>query len=718
MTGAMGLAVAALALPTGSAFAAPSRASLPGSRPAWATSAARQAATPAGETVRLRVYLPWRDQAGLDAFTKAVSTPGSADYGRYLSPAQFRQRFAPAQADVTAVQQWLRKAGFSVVHTPDNNQYVAVEGTAAQAEQAFGAKLAEYRVDGQDLRAPEGTVTVPSTLAGTVSAVVGLDQGAELAHADATTGAPTTQPKKQSHGAPSAGFRVGTPCSTSWAEKTVTTSFSTYGTTTKPIAPCGYTPAQVRGLYGLGSTDTGAGQTVAFVGATASPTVEADLTQYSRLHNLPDPQLTQDVPPGVYKLPVTPQQNPGDFYGEETLDAEAIHTTAPQAKLLFVGSANARQDFDASVSHVVDKHLASVISISYGFTGENVPQGFQNSLNQTFAEAVATGIGVFVSSGDDGDDAIDFNGQTAVDFYANTPNVTAVGGTSAAIVKGSGGSVFPSGRAAASLPSTSSAANGGLYGIDDPANPVNQPGWQRGFEVGWQTEQANATGTLSPASLTAKTYTFTGSLGAGAFTSGGGGGISRVFGQPSYQKGITDGVRDGSDPSLTGTQGRAVPDISALADPNTGFLVGQTQAFTTGTYYDEYRIGGTSLAAPLMAGMAAVANQKAGRDLGFLNPRIYAAYGQAKATLYDVDEADLSSPLEYGSTPSVFRVNYTDSESAAGGRTYSLRTLESPNQSLQSVKGYDTATGVGTPKDDSFLEALSTVSPVPYTPVR
>jgi len=715
VTGAFGLAVAALALPTGSAFAAPSRSTLAGSRPAWATSAARQAETPGTDVVHARVYLPWRDAAGLDATNKALSTPGSATYGHYLSPAQFRQRYAPSQADVTAVQQWLRQAGLSVVYTPENNQYVAVEGTAAQAEVAFGTKLAEYRAQGEVLRAPEGAVTVPTGLAGKVSAVVGLDEGAELIHSEATTG---TRPAKQDHGAPSAGFRVGTPCSTSWGEKTVTTSFSTYGTSTKPIAPCGYTPAQVRGLYGLGADDTGAGQTVAFVGANASPTVEADLTQYSRLHNLPDPQLTQDVAPGVYRHPTTPRQTPGDFYGEETLDAEAVHTTAPAAKLLFVGSSNAGQDFDASISHIVNKHLASIISISYGFTGENVPQGFVNSLNGTFAQAVATGIGVFVSSGDDGDDAIDFGGRTAVDFYANTPNVTAVGGTSAAIVAGSGGSVFPSGRRPAALPRTSSAAGGGLYGIDDPANAVNQPGWQRSFEVGWQTEQAAATGTLSPATTTAKQYTFAGSLGAGVFTSGGGGGISRVFAQPSYQRGITDRAVDGSDPSLTGTQGRAVPDISALADPNTGLLVGQTQAFTDGTYYDEYRIGGTSLAAPLVAGMAAVANQHAGRDLGFLNPRIYAAYTQAPSTLYDVDEADLVSPDEYGSTPSVFRVNYADSESAAGGRTYSLRTLESPNQSLQSVSGYDTATGVGSPKDSSFLRALATVDPVPYTPQR
>ena len=64
----------------------------------------------------------------------------------------------------------------------------------------------------------------------------------------------------------------------------------------------------------------------------------------------------------------------------------------------------------------------------------------------------------------------------------------------------------------------------------------------------------------------------------------------------------------------------------------------------------------------------------------------------------------------------MFRVNFVNSES--GERSYSLRALESPNQSLQSVRGYDTATGVGTPRDGSFWRALATVTPVPYTPVR
>ena len=59
-------------------------------------------------------------------------------------------------------------------------------------------------------------------------------------------------------------------------------------------------------------------------------------------------------------------------------------------------------------------------------------------------------------------------------------------------------------------------------------------------------------------------------------------------------------------------------------DPTTGMLVGQTQTFPDGVAYDTYRIGGTSLASPLFAGMTALKIQASGHRLGLLNPLIYA----------------------------------------------------------------------------------------------
>jgi len=671
-------ALAAGSLASSADAAASDRSTLAGSQPAWANAQALRSAAPATDYVNIRVNLGWRDEAAAQQAALAVSTPGSSSYHQFLTPAQFRQQFAPSQSDVAAVQQFLRNAGFSIVNTPSNNHFVAAEGTVAQAQSAFGVQLGEYSAYGQTLRAPESAVSVPSALAGIVQSVTGLDQSSLLLGADNTQG----NSPNQNHGAPGIGFRAGQPCSAWYGEKTAATpNAPAYGTSTKPIAPCGYTPAQVRGLYGLdGVAADGSGQTVAFVGATASPTLVQDVTQYSSLHNLAAPSITELVAPGVYKHPDTPQQVPGDFYGEETLDAEAIHTTAPGAKLLYVASSNAYQDFDASINHIVDRHLSDIISISYGFGGEGVPQGYINSLNDTFIQAVATGIGVYVSSGDSGDEVTNL-GTPSVDFYADSPFVTAVGGTSSAVV--------PSGVAPTGL---------GYGAADDPASALNKPGWKRSFEVGWQTG-LDAISRTSTDHLSGAPYRLDGTFGAplpGSFGGGGGGGVSRVFAEPAYQRN-----------AIGSYSGRAVPDISARGDPSTGFLVGQTQTFSDGSYYDEYRIGGTSVAAPLTAGMAAVANQVAGTPLGFLNPRLYQAYSAGSSAFYDVDQADNFGTTVNSPLPSMVRVNYVNSENAADGLSYSLRTQEEPNQTLHSTRGYDTATGVGTPNGASFFAAVT-----------
>lgn len=672
-------AVVAASLTAGASAAGPGlgRTVLPGSQPAWATSETLRSPALGSDYVNIRVYLGWRDEAAAQRAAQAVSTPGSSSYRHFLTPAQFRQQFAPTQSSVLAVQKFLQDAGFSVVNTPGNNRFVAAEGTVAQAQAAFSVELGEFAASGKTLRAPESAVSVPSTLAGIVQGVTGLDQSSELMAPTNTNG----NGPNQSHGAPGVGFRAGQPCSLWYGQKTVATpNAPAYGTASKPLAPCGYTPAQVRGLYGLDAVAAdGTGQTVAFVGANASPTLQNDVSRYSTLHNLAAPSIREIVAPGVYRHPDTPKQVPGDFYGEETLDAEAIHTTAPGAHLLFVGSSNANQDFDASINHIVDKHLSNIISISYGFSGENVPQGFINSLNGTFIQAVATGIGIYVSSGDGGDETSTF-GTPAVDFYADSPNVTAVGGTSAAVV-----------------PTTGNLAVN-YDSVDTASSALNQPGWRRDFEVGWQTGRDVLSAT-STDNLTTAPFSLNGTLATdppGAFFGGGGGGVSQVFPQPAYQRGV-----------IGSYSGRVVPDISALADPNTGLLVGQTQSFSDGTYYDEYRIGGTSVAAPLTAGMAAVADQIAGSPLGFLNPRIYQTYRSSKGAFYDVDQADTFGTTVHQMLPSVVRVNYKNSENLTGGLSYSLRTLEEPNQTLHSTRGFDTATGVGTPNGSNFFTAIS-----------
>jgi subtilase family serine protease len=616
------------------ASAAPSpRATLAGSAPPWATSSSFKSPANADDGVGFRVYLGWRNASAAEALAKSVSDPSSASYGKFVTPGQFRQQFAPSQSDVGNVQSWLKSQGFTLVYTPTNNHYVSAEGTVDQVETAFGVTLNEYSVDGQTLRAPASDLTIPSSLASVVSGVVGVDQTEDL-----------TQPNNVGQDAPpSAGFRNAQPCSAFWGEKLATT-LPQYNHQTQPYAPCGYTPAQLEGAYGvagaIASGNDGRGVTVGIIDAYASPTILQDANTYSSRHGLPtlsNSQFTQVVAPGTYKRPDNPKQDPSAWYGEETLDVEAVHSMAPGANIVYVGSPNNRQDMDAALNDVVDRHLADIVTNSYGFPTELLPSGYVKPTNDTLIQAAAEGIGIYFSSGDDGDETA-FVGYRTVDWPASSPWVTAVGGTSLGV---------------------------------DASN-----GYQ--FETGWGTTRYSLSS--NGKSWTAPVYLY-----------GAGGGTSRLFPQPWYQAGVVPSSISG----YFGGNGRAVPDVAAVADPTTGMLEGQTQQFSTGVQYDEYRIGGTSLASPLFAGVMALADQRAGHPHGFANPALYA---QAGTGAYHDVSGD-------GPTYGAVRSDFVNSEDASGGIKYTLRVMNTTG-TLAVRPGYDDVTGVGSPNGAAFLAAL------------
>jgi subtilase family serine protease len=598
---------------------------LHGSAPAWANSKNYKGSVDPNAGIGFRVYLGWNNPTAAVALAQAVSDPRSSSYRQYLTPGQFRQQFAPPQAQVAAVQSWLRSQGFTVNYTPTNNHYVSAEGTIGQAQAAFATQFAMYNVKGKTVRSPSTDVSIPNSLASIVAGVIGLDESAVFAQPDhvVDTDAP-----------PSAGFRNSPPLSAYWAQLfspyAFPAGFTGVALPSVPWTVKGYTPAQIKGAYGISGYD-GLGQTVAIIDAYASPTILQDVNQWSTNRGLPKmngSQLVQIVPPGIYNKPENPKQDPQGWYGEETLDVEAVHGMAPAAKIVFVGAPNSYQDLDAAMNHVVDKRLAQIVTNSYGFATELLPPGFVKPFEDTLIQAAIEGIGVYFSSGDNGDEFSAF-GFATTDYPASSPWVTAVGGTSLGI----------------------SSAN------------------TRAIETGWGTSDYSCNMTTLATSRAGWLY-------------GAGGGVSKVFVEPSYQKNAGLNL-----------SGRGVPDVAALADPQTGLLVGQTQTFPDGTHYDEYRIGGTSLASPIFAGLMALADQAAGHAHGFANPLFYANPG----AFYDVVSVKTA----------VARRNFVNGVDASNGTVDRLRTFDdysgSPTQHTNA--GWDNVTGLGTPSQ-AFLSTF------------
>jgi kumamolisin len=142
----------------------------------------------------------------------------------------------------------------------------------------------------------------------------------------------------------------------------------------------------------------------------------------------------------------------------------------------------------------------------------------------------------------------------------------------------------------------------------------------------------------------------------------GGGGISDFFELPNWQAqaGVPPSVNPG------GRVGRGVPDLSGDADPNTGYQVRVDGVDAV--------IGGTSAVAPLLAGLIALLNEKLGTSVGYSNPLLYTTLAKANA-FHDVTKGN------------------NDMNGLVGG--------------YNSSRGWDAASGLGTPNGNVILAALA-----------
>src|SRR3989449_7737332 len=282
-----------------------------------------------------------------------------------------------------------------------------------------------YSVDGLTLRSPASDISVPASIGDAVSGVIGLDDVAQTVH--------TNQIRADPNATPSPAFVNAPPLADYWGQLTASYP-NPYGTSALPYVPRGYTPQQLKGAYGLGNTTLdGTGGSVAIIDAYASPTIQQDLDQWSANRGMASTNIIQVVAPGTFHHPERGmKQDPQGWYGEESLDVEAVHGMAPGAHIVYVGAPNNFQDLDAALNYVVDHHVASIVTNSYGFPTEILPPGYIKPYENIILQGVVTGVGIYFSSGDNNDESLVVGYQTA-DWPASSPYVTAVGGTSLAV---------------------------------------------------------------------------------------------------------------------------------------------------------------------------------------------------------------------------------------------------------------------------------------------
>lgn len=125
-------------------------------------------------TLQISLGLPLRHQARMDRLATDMSTPGSSHFRDFVKPHKVRREFGPTAASVSAVEHWLRGAGFSHVSAASNRLLVNAQAPAATVENAFNTRIERFRVKGAVHFANVKPAQVPSSLRGKVVSVLGL----------------------------------------------------------------------------------------------------------------------------------------------------------------------------------------------------------------------------------------------------------------------------------------------------------------------------------------------------------------------------------------------------------------------------------------------------------------------------------------------------------------------------------------------------------------
>src|SRR6266568_3546477 len=425
----------------------------------------------------------------------------------------------------------------------------------------------------------------------------------------------------------------------------------------------------------LAAGDEGQGRTIALVDSFGSDTIRGDLSVFDTAFKLP--HMCGETP-AVACTPGTPHFNilevqgspapvpppPNNGTGQEnhnlwalevSLDVEWAHATAPLANILLVTTPTAEtlgvqgfQQFMNAEQYVVDNHLADVISQSFGAGEASFHNGFTalDNLRHAFISAQANKVTVFASSGDGGSSNIYKQPvknpavipYPSVGWPASDPLVTSVGGTYLCTDATTGTSVDS---------------------VSPPAQCQANPGVR---EVGWIAS---------------------------------GGGYSILFPRPTFQNTLPPGSSYvGSSVGAPGPNSnmRGVPDIAFQASSRTGVLVymslGATTTSGTGCgganpcSIGWYVVGGTSSGSPQWAGLIAIADQMAGRDLGYINPALYQI---------------ANDPIKYAND--YFDVTTGNNQANPAIPGYNATT------------GWDAVTGLGTPNVANLLPALIAATP-------
>jgi hypothetical protein len=602
--------------------------------------------------IHLAIGLPFRNGSAMKDAIKHVSDPKDPSYRKYPTFDQIKQSYGATDADYAALKAWATASGLSIVSTLQSNMLIAVSAPASTVAAALHANLVmRNRMDHSGTqfltvdREPSIDLAVP------ILWIRGLDEYKKPA-SSGSCGCSLAQCCPPS---------IDPPDETGRLNGTGRVGF--------------YRAADLRQAYLEGAGGClgldGSGQRVGLL--VGDGWNDADVLQYQMVNGLP--QVAPQIGYGA---------NPGQSSEHEPiLDISMVAAMAPRAQVFvyFGGSFADSTDWDTALYVMAEDQVLTTASTSYNFASDDNDQ-------QALDWLALQGISFFAASGDYG--AIGDPGD-----IRDLENVTLVGG---------------------SFLSTNPLASGGTYPTSGTYYAAENT-WTGGCP--YESTPIAASGCV-PDCASAPTPANTQSILGHDITSGGvmNGTYNTqmyptdfpfAYGNNACECFPTPGCCSGPVP---------IPDyqlqVQALADTNNGGSTANRNYPDVALVADNIEIwydgaaqpeGGTSAAAPLWAGFAALVNQSAHSNgeapLGFANP-----------VLYDIG---ITRGLPGGND--LYSTSFHDVKDHAfnGNNLALLLTCDPIVQGFETVEGYDLTTGLGSPTCGLVNLLASSTPLVPQT---
>ena len=636
-------------------------------------------------------------ERALQQFINELHTPSSPNFHRWITAQEFGQRFGVARQDLYTVTNWLKSNGFQVNLVYSGGMVIDFSGTARQVRQAFHTPIHHVIFKGERHIHNVNEPQVPAALAGAVVGVVSLNDVKPVALHKLHRQKPKTK----------GNF-----------------TFDSLGTTYAIV------PGDLATIYNLNpvfaSGNVGQGQTIVLIEDTNVYSA-ADWTtfrstfglsryttaSFKTIHPGPSSGTNNCFNPGVVP--------PND--AEAILDAEWASAAAPGAALVMASCADTTTTFGGLIAleNLINSNNPPppIMSISYGQCETENGASANAAYYSAYQQAVAEGVSIFVAAGDSGAAACDNSVSQAThgigaNAFASTPFNVAVGGTDFSDTYSGTNNLYWNST------NTSSFASALSYIPEIPWNDSCAGQLVSNFE-GYPT--------------TYGTNSFCNSD-IGAFlqttVAGGGGPSGCATGSPSIAGVVSGSCAGWSKPSWQSVLGnpndgvRDTPDVSLFAADGLWshyyvFCWSDTAnggAACSGSPSGWSGAGGTSFASPIMAGVQALINKRAGSRQGNPNPELY----HLAAVEYGANGSGCNSSNGTGVSSACIFYDITQGDmdvNCAGPNCYrpagSTGVLSTSNQAFNPAYGtnvgWDFATGIGSINAANLVNAWPSTAP-------